>query len=327
MARLKDKVQNALDEARLLILGTQVLLGLQYRAVFERGFERLSTRSQYVNLAALSLLLIALALLILPGAYHRVVVSGEDTEGVHHFTTRVTELALAPFGVGLSLNVFVAGEKLAGSQAGLFLGLAMGVIAFTFWYGIEAIQRNKHHPERRGEQQSGAKSGDPGGTKLRDKIEHVLTETKVVLPGAQALLGFQFITMLTDAFDNLPASSKYAHFVSLCMIAVTIVLLMTPAAYHRIVEKGEETEHFHTFASRMMLAAMVPLALGVCGDFYVVTRKVTDATGFSLTAAGIALALFYGFWFGLTFYLRRERRRPRLPGKLQRGALNAVKQG
>ncbi len=28
------------------------------------------------------------------------------------------------------------------------------------------------------------------GTKLRDKIEHVLTETRVVLPGAQALLGF-----------------------------------------------------------------------------------------------------------------------------------------
>lgn len=42
MARLKDKVQNALDEARLLILGTQVLLGFQYRAAFERGFDKLS---------------------------------------------------------------------------------------------------------------------------------------------------------------------------------------------------------------------------------------------------------------------------------------------
>src|SRR5258705_13450797 len=101
MARLKDKVQNALDEARLLILGTQVLLGFQYRAVFERGFERLSTRSQYVNLVALCLLLLALALLIWPSAYHRLVVRGEDTEGVHQFTTRVTELALVPFGAAL----------------------------------------------------------------------------------------------------------------------------------------------------------------------------------------------------------------------------------
>lgn len=313
MVRLKDKVQNALDEARLLILGTQVLLGFQFRAVFERGFERLSIRSQYVNIAALCLLLIALALLIWPGAYHRVVVGGEDTEGVHHFTTRVTEIALAPLGVALSLNVFVAGEKLAGSLAGLILGFSTSVIAFTFWYGIEAIQQNNHHPERTRGQEHETKRDETGGTKLRDKIEHVLTETRVVLPGAQALLGFQFITMLTDAFDNLPRSSKYVHFVSLCMIAVTIILLMTPAAYHRIVEKGEETEHFHTFASRMMLAAMVPLALGVCGDFYVVTMKVTDATAFSLTAAGIALALFYGFWFGLTVYWRRERNRYRFP--------------
>lgn len=319
MARLKDKVQYALDEARLLILGTQVLLGLQYRAVFEHGFERLSIRSQCVNLAALSLLLIALALLIWPGAYHRIVVSGEDTEGVHQFTTRVTEMALVPFGAALSLDVFVAGEKLAGSLAGLLLGLGTIAIAFTFWYGIEAIQQNNNHPERDREQESGAEFDEGGRTKLKDKIEHVLTETRVVLPGAQALLGFQFITMLTDAFDNLPASSKYVHFVSLCMIALTIILLMTPAAYHRIVEQGEETEHFHTFASRMMLAAMAPLALGVCGDFFVVARKVTDATIFSAMAAGIALALFYGFWFGLTAYWRRERKRYRLRAGFRRG--------
>lgn len=308
MARLKDKLQNALDEARLLILGTQVLLGIQYRAVFERGFERLSIRSQYLILAALCLLLIAFGLLIWPGAYHRVVASGEDTEGVHHFTTQVTELALVPLGGGLSLNVFVAGEKLAGSLAGLFLGLGTSLIAFTFWYGIEAIQKNKHHLERIRGQESSAERDETGGTRLRDKIEHVLTETRVVLPGAQALLGFQFITMLTEAFDNLPRVSKYAHFVSLCMIAVSIILLMTPAAYHRIVEEGEETEHFHTFASRVMLAAMVPLALGVCGDFYVVTRKVTDAADVAAAVAVIALVLIYGSWFGLTTYWRRERK-------------------
>jgi hypothetical protein len=65
--------------------------------------------------------------------------------------------------------------------------------------------------------------------------------------------------MLTESFDNLPSLSKYVHLASLCMIAATIILLMTPAAYNRIVEKGEETEHFHSFASRILLTAMVPL--------------------------------------------------------------------
>jgi len=37
-------------------------------------------------------------------------------------------------------------------------------------------------------------SGESVGTKLKDKIKLVLTEARVVLPGAQALLGFQLIT-------------------------------------------------------------------------------------------------------------------------------------
>lgn len=40
MAKLKNKVQNALDEARILILGTQVLIGFGLRVVFEEGFPR-----------------------------------------------------------------------------------------------------------------------------------------------------------------------------------------------------------------------------------------------------------------------------------------------
>src|ERR1041384_1537845 len=303
MARLKDKVQNALDEARLLILGTQVLLGLQYRAAFEQGFAKLPVRSQYLNLTALCLLLIALALLVWPGAFHRIVARGEDTETVHEFTTQITEWALIPFGIGLSLNVFVAAEKILGPLAGLGFGLGAILVAFTFWYGIEALEKKKHRSEGRGVDH------EDGGTKLRDKIEHVLTETRVVLPGAQALLGFQFITILTDAFDNLPSSSKYVHLISLMMIAASIILLMTPAAYHRIVERGEETEHFHEFAGRILIAAMVPLALGVCGDFYVVAAKITDSNMLSAAAALAMLVLFYGFWFVLTAYWRNGRKK------------------
>jgi hypothetical protein len=37
---------------------------------------------------------------------------------------------------------------------------------------------------------------------------------------------------------------------------------MAPAAYHRIVEQGEDTERFHTLASRMVLLALALLAPG-----------------------------------------------------------------
>src|SRR5215471_5851381 len=99
MARLKDKVQNALDEARLLILGAQVLLGLEFRSAFENGFAHLPMYSKYLKLVALTLLLMVLALLICPGSYHRIVTKGVDTEELHRFTSRVMRFALMPFAI------------------------------------------------------------------------------------------------------------------------------------------------------------------------------------------------------------------------------------
>ncbi len=150
------------------------------------------------------------------------------------------------------------------------------------------------------------KDSEDGKTKLQDKIKNLLTEARVVLPGAQALLGFQFATMLVEGFDKLPASSKYVHLASLGLIALTTILLITPAAYHRIVEQGENTEHFHRFGSRFVLAAAVPLALGICGDFFVVIRKVTESAAYGLIGASAALVFFYGLWFALPFYRAAE---------------------
>ena len=145
------------------------------------------------------------------------------------------------------------------------------------------------------------------GTQLKDKIEQVLTEGRVILPGAQALLGFQFATFLMEAFEKLPESSKYVHFVSLSLVGLSVIFLMTPAAYHRIVERGENTEHFHRFSSRMLLMAMVPLALGISGNLFIVARKVMGSTSLAIGIAGVAALFFFGLWFGFTTYQKMKK--------------------
>ena len=143
-------------------------------------------------------------------------------------------------------------------------------------------------------------------TPLEDKVEQVLTEARVLLPGVQALLGFQLATMLMDGFDKLPQSSKYIHLTSLLLMGLSVILLMTPAAYHRIVERGEETESFHRVASILLLIVMIPIPLGICGDLYVVLRKVTDSIPLSIGGSLLILAVFYGLWFGFTTYRRGQ---------------------
>jgi cytochrome bd-type quinol oxidase subunit 2 len=307
MAELKDKIQNALDEARMLVLGSQVLLGFQFRSAFEPGFEKLSVTSQYLKMSALGLMLVALGLLISPAAYHRIVEEGEDTQDLHRFTTKVMDYALLPFAVALGIDVYVAAESTLSQTFSLIVGLSAGLLSLFFWYGLEFMRRAKHKAEiKEAQGMEKEETSESGGTKLKDKIRQVLTECRVVLPGAQALLGFQFITTLTEAFEKLPSSSKYIHLASLALVTVSIILLMTPAAYHRIVERGELTEHFHRFASRIIIAAMIPLALGISCDFYLVVRKVTESAVGAIIAALVMLFFFYGLWFGFTLYRRNR---------------------
>ena len=60
----------------------------------------------------------------------------------------------------------------------------------------------------------------------------------MILPGVQALLGFKLIVTLHRSFEELAASSRLIHIVSLCAVALAVVLLMTPAALHRITFAG-----------------------------------------------------------------------------------------
>jgi hypothetical protein len=318
MSQLTDKIKTTLDEGRMLILGAQVLLGFQFRSAFETGFEKLPEHARSLKLCGLGLMIVAVMLLIWPGAYHQIVEDGEDTRDVHRFATTVIAIALLPFALGLGTDFFVSAEFLFGRTQALIAGLLATLVALFFWYGIEALRRRKHkHGVKEETEMSHEKEEEnKAGTDLKAKIEQVLTEVRVALPGAQALLGFQFSAQLMESFEKLPNSSKYVHFISLSLVAFAIILMMTPAAYHRLVERGENTNHFHRLASRLLLASMIPLALGITGDFYVVARKTTGSQGLSIGLALLTLSIFYGLWFGFTFYRRQTRSKefqPRIP--------------
>jgi amino acid permease len=294
----------------MLILGAQVLVGLQFRSFFEKGFDSLPLTSQLLKLSGLGLMLLAIGLLISPMAYHRLVERGEDTDGIHNYTSKLMKFALLPFALGLSFDLYVATQKIVGWKSGVVAGLSGLLIALFFWYALELYSRRERADEiseARKESEMSEENGEGESEKLSSKIKHVLTECRVVLPGAQALMGFQFIAVLTESFDRMPSASKYIHLASIGMSALAIVFLMTPAAYHRIVERGEETEHFHRFASKILIASLVPLALGLCGDVYVVVEKVTESQLVSVVSALVILAIFWELWFGLTLYRRTQR--------------------
>lgn len=298
MSALQTKIKNALDEVRILILGLQVLIGFQFRAFFEKGYEQLSALDRGFELAALFALLAALALLFLPAARHRQVEEGNDTARFHRFTMLVMRAALFPFAAALSAEVFVAADRIAGRAAAAAGAALAGAVALGFWYG---------HFLRRDRRDHGEPEDAVETTKLERRIDQVLTETRVVLPGVQALLGFQLAMTLLEPFERLPQAVKLVHLASLGLMTLAMIVLMSPAAYHRIVEQGHDSERFHRFASRMVILALILIGPAFAADLYVVLQKAGHAEA-SAPAAAAALACFYGAWFGAMQILRRLRR-------------------
>lgn len=314
---MTEKIDTALNETRILVLVAQVVLGFQYQSIFQSGFDKLPLLSQYLKLSGLGLMLLALSLLLSPASYHRIVEDGTMTRRFYRYITRVAMPALLPFAVGLGMDFYVVGAKLISRPVGLLTGAMACSIALFFWYGLEAITRRedmsdplkRQHEDERKQNEDREAATQTGRTPLKERIKCVLTEARVVLPGAQALLGFQFAAVLTDGFDRLATPGKQVHFASLAAIAFSSVLLMAPAAFHRIVERGEETERLHTFASRMILGAMAFLAIGIGGDVFVVAVKVLRSEAMALLFSGLTLLLYGGFWFGYMLY-RREMKMP-----------------
>jgi hypothetical protein len=153
----------------------------------------------------------------------------------------------------------------------------------------------------------------PRGTGAKEEISldaaagHLLEECRMVLPGIQALFGFQLIAVFNQGFDEkLSHSAQMVHLVALVLTALAMALVMTPAALHRMAEPKSVSERFVWMASAMVLAGMVPLALGVGLDAYVVASVVTESTSAGMLLGAALLAVFVWLWFLLP---RRERSR------------------
>jgi hypothetical protein len=293
MAELRQRIQTALNENRILVLGTQVLLGFQLRAIFEPKFEHLPASHRELMLGVLVLLLSVLGLLLLPTSYHRIVDRGEDRPRFYLLIGQLMRYVLPLLIAAIALQIFVAAGFIVPVPGAIAIG---GALAFGAWLYLGLLESRGRHTERH--------MPPPQQTDLSKRVDHVLTEARVILPGAQALLGFQLVTVFMDAFDHLPASSRLIHLVSLCLIALTTLILLAPAARHRIVEKGEDTEPFQHYAGRALIIALIPLGLGCVGDLFVVTRKITGSLELALGLAAAMSLFLFGLWFGFTFWRR-----------------------
>ena len=134
---------------------------------------------------------------------------------------------------------------------------------------------------------------------LAQAVQYLLDEARMVLPGIQALFGFQLIAVFSPGFaDTLTLREQQLHLSAIALVALAVAFVMSPAAYHRQTGPREVTEAFVRVSTRLLLIGMWPLAIGICIDFYLVSRVILNSSVARWLATGLLVA-FVGLWFVL----------------------------
>lgn len=139
---------------------------------------------------------------------------------------------------------------------------------------------------------------------IGQKIIVYLDEIRVVLPGTQALLGFQLVAAFSFGFDTIPLLFKYLHIVSLVLISISVILLLTPAAFHRIAEEGKDSHRLHKLTSKMIITAMTTLGIGLVVDLFVVVSVILKSV-----MIGTFVAVFIALLLSIAWYVYPYSRR------------------
>jgi hypothetical protein len=305
--KLADALKTSLDELRMQMLGAQVLFGFQFQGMFQDNFRAMPFSGRIVYAVGLALIIAVLGLLIAVPCQHRLVDSGEATMRIYGVSLRYATLALVPLAGAIACDVFVATEHPFGLTVSTTMAVFTGVVTAIAWFGVALALRRRWNMSGRGgpmQQQN---------TALHVKIEHMLTESRVILPGAQALLGFQLIAMMTKEFDSLPPSVRVVHLVALLSLTLAIILLIAPAAIHRLSFGGRDDPRLQSIGSVLITTALLPLACAISCDVLIAMVRLFGNTAASWSAALAALLFLLGLWYVLPLLVKRMLRRGACP--------------
>jgi uncharacterized protein DUF6328 len=298
MLPIEARVKDLLDETRLAMLGAQLLLGLQYRAAFSAGFRRLPGAFQALDCAALLLILVTVGLLLATPSFHQIAEAGYATSRFVARASAALQAALPLLAVVLGIDVAIglvtyAGVLAAGLAAGAFV-----LTAIVIWHAVPAMMTREKCRDTPMEDKEQS---------LEARIVQALTELRVILPGAQALFGFQVSAVLTDRFEQLRAVPQAMHMASLGLVAIAIVLLIAPAAYHRIAAAGNPEESVLRYTAAMMLPAEGLIALGLVGEAFVTVNMISGSRWLAIALAAAAAIGFAILLYGVPLAARNNR--------------------
>src|SRR3982074_3192221 len=97
-------------------------------------------------------------------------------------------------------------------------------------------------------------------------------------------------------WGGLCNAAKLAHIAALFSVAVAVILLMAPAAVHRLSFGGEDAPDVVKIGFIFVIAAPVPLTVGIGLDTYIASKRALESDPAALFVAAISLLVLVSLW-------------------------------
>lgn len=149
--------------------------------------------------------------------------------------------------------------------------------------------------------------GDDTQSDERDDgdFSDMLSEMRILLPGAQMLSAFLVILPFNSGFAQIVHVEKLLFLATFVFSLASLVLLSAPAIQHRLLRPLKDRARFKRIATRQIVAGAFALAIAlVLGTDLVISEVFGAAIGL-LVAALMALLILAAWWL-MPVYLRRK---------------------
>ena len=137
----------------------------------------------------------------------------------------------------------------------------------------------------------------------RELVE-LLNELRVGLPGVQFLFAFLLTVPFQARGRSISGFDRDVYVVTLVAAAVATVLLIAPAAQHRVLFRMHDKEDLLQRSSRSAYAGLVVLAVAIPSAVLLVV-DVLVGRSLAWTLAAVIAAMLAWWWVVLPFSKRR----------------------
>jgi Flp pilus assembly protein TadB len=123
-----------------------------------------------------------------------------------------------------------------------------------------------------------------------------MQELRVALPGVQVLFAFLLTVPFQNGWKQVDGTQRKVYFAAVAATALSSVLLIAPAANHRLLFRDGTKERLLRAANRVTISGFVLLGLGIVLALFLVASVVYGTTAAVVTSAAAAAATVF-VWF------------------------------